>query len=93
MNLGLATNSTDSENFRMRQDSSKKKYLLRATELILMMMMFISHQYLKSRNANIVCAPLQNDVDLILWLILMLKGATDTIVPSYSETKHGTVVQ
>ena len=53
-----------------------------------MMMMFISHQYLKSRNANMVCAPLQNDVDLILWLILILKGATDTMVPSYSGTRH-----
>ena len=59
MNLGLATNSTDSENFRMRQESSIFFYLLRATELILMM--FISHQYLKSRNANTVCA-LQNVV-------------------------------
>jgi hypothetical protein len=34
-----------------------------------MMMMFISHLNLNSRNANIVCAPLQNDVHLIFWLI------------------------
>ena len=53
-----------------------------------MMMMFISHLDLKSRNANIVCAPLQNDVDLILRMILILKGNIDTMVHFYSGTKQ-----
>ena len=42
-----------------RRFVEKKNYLLRATELISMMMMFISQLDLKSSNANIVCAPLQ----------------------------------
>ena len=39
----------------------------------------------------VLCAPLQNDIDLILWLIMILKGATEAMVPSYSETNDAKI--
>ena len=54
------------ESFELRAFLRKKKNVVQAKECILKMMFSFFHLDLNSINANVVCAPLQNYVFLIL---------------------------